>query len=167
MTQYTQTSTIGMLAIVIFISGCGVAEKRQARDELEEGRAKWEAQSIQDYEMTVEAFCPDTVTGPADVIVQGGEVIAVYEPGTTEPKTYWGVGSPVLTNDEIKECYHTVDELFELYDDILSQRLTRAELRTDETLGYPTWAVFDSTRRVEDDSYALEITRLEPSTSLP
>ena len=163
MTQYTQISTMGVLAIVILSFGCGVAEKRQARDELEEGRAKWESLGIQDYEMTMETFCPDVVTGPADVVVQDNEVVAVYNPGTTEPKTYLAVGINPLTEQEIKDCYLTIDELFELYEDIMSERLTRAELRTDPTLGYPTWAVFDPSRRWEDDGYALEITRLEPS----
>lgn len=167
MIRYAQAPTISILAIVIFSVGCGVAEKRQARGELEEGRAKWEAQGIQDYEMTVNAFCPDTVTGPADVVVQGGKVIAVYQPGTTEPKTYWPTGGDVINEQEIEECYLTVDELFDLYEEVLSERLARAELSTDETLGYPTSAIFDSSRWTEDDGYALEITRLEPSAPSP
>lgn len=165
MKKYTQTCMISTLFVIFLNIGCGVAEKRQARNELEEGRARWEAKGIQDYEMTVEAFCPDIVTGPADVVVQNGQVVAVYEPGTTGPKTYWTAGGEILTEQEIEECYLTVDELFELHEEVLNQRLTQAEFRTDPTLGYPTWVFFDSSRWVEDDSYALEITRLTPLES--
>lgn len=160
----TSIQAIGISTLLILSSGCGVGERQGARKGTKRAHITWQAQGVRDYNMTVETLCPDDLPIPADVVVRDGKVVDAYIPGTTQRMTYYGsLGGPEVSDREVQDCYNTVEQLFEILEQVTSERPYPHEIQAefDETYGYPTLINIDSSRWIEDDGYLYEITRFE------
>ena len=155
---------ISLVSMLLSISACGMGERHNVRQEAKQARVLWESQEIRDYNMTIETLCPDWLAFPTDLVIRDGKLVDAYVPGTTQRMTYYHEGNgPEVSDRDVQECYKTVEQLFELLEQITSERPYPHDVYSefDETYGYPSLISTDHSRWVEDDEYLYEVTRFE------
>ncbi|CAN0323653.1 unnamed protein product, partial [Laminaria digitata] len=115
-----------MALALVWCTSCRVGELRTAQDELDAAMARWESHGIEDYTMTNDQGCPDDLSGPADLVVKDGEVIAAYEPDTMDTKKEYG------------HCFSTVPQLFYRAQARMDEAPYSTEIDYDSQYGFPT-----------------------------
>lgn len=124
---------------------------------LEEGRARWQAAGIDDYEYSYQRVCECHPDIPADTIitVRDGTVVAVRY----AREDY--VADVELAADRVR-WFRTIEDLFELVESAESQD---ALLRVayDPRYGFPTAIYVDYLADVVGDELDLRVTRFTPA----
>ena len=120
-----------------------------AQVELDNHRAEWERTSISGYtyQYTVLCECPYSLDQPVKVAFDNGKTksVAYVESGET-PVT---VVSPRL---------HSINGLFDMIQDAITNEVDHLTVRYDSEDGYPTNIEIDYVRNSIDDKYTIIIT---------
>ncbi len=133
------------LALALVAMDCDEATGPIAQD-LEEARARWEAEGFDDYDLTLQrdCFCPEEYRGPVIVRVRDGEITA---------RVYQSSGQPVLS--EAAALFFDVDGLFAFLADALAQDPAQVRAEFHPEYGYPTtmWIDFHANMADEEQGY--------------
>ncbi|WP_027329814.1 DUF6174 domain-containing protein [Marinimicrobium agarilyticum] len=140
--------TFGALSAALTLmslSGCGgdgtptiVLSEEQAR--LNQNLSRWENADISryEYEYRRSCYCPDLLK--TVVTVQGGEVTEAFY---KEDGTY-------LSDKQLEQLY-TTNELFDIVQDAINDRVFSLDVEYDPTLGYPTRIAIDRDEQMVDE----------------
>jgi hypothetical protein len=119
---------------------------------LEDQRAIWEAQGLDDYSYVLRrgCFCPEEYTLPVEITVVGDAVSsAVYAEDSAL------AGEPVVDDYETL----TIDELFDFTAEAIAEA-DRIEIEYDATAGYPSSVQIDYQVMAADDELSVHASDL-------
>ena len=141
-----------MSAVLPFLSACA-GPYSDAQKELRQNEQRWEAQKFDDYRYTLRilCFCPTEITDPVVVEVRGGVTVSL---------TYAVDGRPA-TND-LFESANTIDELFDIIRDAISQKASKLTVEYDGAMGYPKQITIDPIETAIDEERAYTVSELTP-----
>lgn len=114
---------------------------------LEDQRAIWDAQGLEDYSYVLRrsCYCPEEYTFPVEITVVGDTVSsAVYAEASAL------AGEPVVEDYESM----TIDELFDFTVGAIDEA-DKVEVEYDAAAGYPTLVRIDYERFAADDELSL------------
>lgn len=140
---------------MMLLSGCGgdgpttiVLSEEQAH--LNQNLSRWENADISryEYEYRRSCYCPDRLK--TVVTVQGDEVAEAFY---KDDGTY-------LSNEELEQLY-TIDELFDVVQDAINDRVFSLEVEYDSSLGYPTRIAIDRDEQMVDEEISHYATALQ------
>lgn len=140
-----------VLSLVATAVAVGVGEAEAGGNttqaELDDNRALWESQDIDDYSLITEAFCFCLLPGPVTVEVVAGEVVSVDPPDAAEFFAY------------------TVEDLFGEIQQALDSGAVVLEVTYDAETGIPLSITIDVSFMIADEELAIEVlgTTFEPA----
>ncbi len=138
-----------LLALLPFLTGCVIftSNSKGLQADLDENRARWDAAAISDYSMRSQRrcfFCGVTFI-PVLITVRGDTIDTVTD----------------LDSDPVTEpvpgTFLTIDELFDLIQDAITQTASDIDIRYNEVFGYPTDIDIDFSRSFRNDEALFEI----------
>jgi hypothetical protein len=145
--RFTRRLVLGA-ALGLLAAGCSdpVGPGTGAVIELARARAKWREQQLTaySYDFRRSCFCLETTTAPVRLLVVGEDVTEVaalegwYVPPSLDPG-----------------FYPTVDELFDVVETAIRERVTHLEVEYDNTFGYPRLVEIDRAEDTVDDELTL------------
>ena len=146
-----------LVALLPVLTGCVIftSETGDLQDALNENRARWDAAAIADYSMRSQRrcfFCGVTFV-PVRITVRGDTIDTVTEPDSNTP-----VSEPVIGT------FLTIDELFDLIQEAITESASVIAIRYDETFGYPTDIDIDFSRSFRNDEALFEISEFQDLT---
>jgi|GEM_PF-2847279 hypothetical protein len=99
------------IALCVTLS-CSIFEADEPLKYLE-AKEKWEASGLNSYSYVLNVSCFCANLWPAELVVENGSIVAIYEPNTSERKMVDGPeGEPVYALDLEYYSYPTIDSLF-------------------------------------------------------
>jgi hypothetical protein len=137
-----------LLAMTVLIAGCHSSVTVVNRD-LENAKAAWLARKPASYDLTIEprCFCGFETTGPVVVAVRNGVV---------QSRTYVQTGGSVSARSA--SLYPTVDELYTIIENAVSNMADRLEVQYQTTWYYPAMVAIDPHFNVADDEMFFTVT---------
>lgn len=154
--SYCKTfGVLGTALSLLLLSGCGsdgdptiVLSEEQAR--LNQNLSRWENADISryQYEYRRSCYCPDLLK--TVVTVEGDEVTEAFY---KDDGTY-------LSEKQLEQLY-TIDELFDVVQDAINDRVFSLEVEYDASLGYPTRIAIDRDEQMVDEEISYYATALQ------
>ncbi len=146
-----------LLALLPFLTGCVIftSGSGDLQTELDKNRALWDIAAIADYSMRSQRrcfFCGVTFI-PVRITVRGDTIDTVTDLDSDAPVSEPVVGTVL-----------TIDELFDLIQDAITQRASDIAIRYDEVFGYPTDIDIDFSRSFRNDEALFEISEFRALT---
>lgn len=144
----------GVAAVVLgVLAGCTTGpsdDLERERQRLEQARAQWRSQNIEDYRYVFQrsCFCGPEAREPALVNVRRGAIVSVEHVATGAPQ------DPVF--------YYTIEGLFDLLEDSIDQGAASLNVTYDSALGYPTSAFIDRSEMIADEELGFQTSSMEP-----
>ena len=113
---------------------------------------QWESSGIVDYDYVGawSCFCPEAYRAATQVTVRSGKVTGV------------GSADPDIDTIPMPERFLSVEELFALVQDAITENAARIEVSYDETYGYPVELFIDHDERMADEETSFGVTSLTP-----
>ncbi len=145
---------LASLLALALASGCSVLDQDgwtlRAR-ELAYNRQVWRSVGAASYRFTLTKLCEciPYFVGPAEIIVEGGAIVAVrpLHSGATVPSEQW-------------PAFETVETLFTKLDDAIQRRAYEYEARYDPGRGFPISLWLDLDARIADDEVEIRVDSL-------
>ncbi|MEL7562704.1 DUF6174 domain-containing protein [Dehalogenimonas sp. 4OHTPN] len=139
---------------VSLLPGCNLLIDPFQRD-LNNARSKWSAAGISDYEyhLRVACFCPPNIVSP--VVVKVANDVNIGVEYSKEPKE--------VTNDFFKPL-DTIDELFEIIQKAIDDRVASLDVEYHSTFGYPVSISIDRIKEAIDDEIAYFVEAFYPAS---
>ena len=139
-----------LLALLAFLTGCVIftSDSKGLQADLDESRALWDAAAISDYSIRSQRrcfFCGVTFI-PVRITVRGDTIDTVTDLDTDDPVTEPAPGT-----------FLTIDELFDVIQEAITQSASDINVRYDEVFGYPTDIDIDFSRSFRNDEALFEI----------
>ena len=119
--------------------------------ELDEARARWQAQGLASYSMRYVRSCFCLPPAEVEVVVRDGVIESVTDPSTGAAVPFDGQGLWRAL---------AVDDLFDALEEALASA-DDASVEYDAERGFPSRASFDFIRGAADDELSISITALE------
>lgn len=118
------------------------------RERLEQARAQWRSQGLQDYQYTFRriCFCAPSATEPVVVTVRGGAIVSVQSVATNAPAD--------------ADFYFTIEGLFGLLADAIDADAAQVRADYDAARGYPTSGFIDRNAMIADEELGFTATEL-------
>ncbi|MDH5590998.1 MAG: DUF6174 domain-containing protein [Gemmatimonadota bacterium] len=117
---------------------------------LDQARALWMAAGPDRYRYAIRrnCFCPEGYVGPVVMEVSGG---------VATERLYVASGDPVP--QEIASAFPTVDGLFTILEEAISEGAFRVAVTYDPLLGYPRGVSIDYDEHAVDEELGFEVTQ--------
>jgi hypothetical protein len=135
--------------MAVMASGCDVLSiQDSAREQYEQGLARWELTRPEAYVATMEriCFCTPEMTGPVLVTVQGNTVVS---------RVYEASGEPVPA--EYADGFPTIDGLFRIIKDAIDDGYHKLDAFYDPATGIPFNFWIDYERNVQDEEVGYNV----------
>ena len=141
-------------AILLFTSLATVSCRSLVPQELTTNEKLWNAQSLKDYDFTLErqAFAPEDWRGPVNIQVRNGEAVAV---------TYVSTGAAV-TEGKFDNA-NTIEKLFTMLEDAYAgnnefqHRADRIDVTYNSQMGYPEDLYIDVSQKIADEEQGYSV----------
>lgn len=135
-----------LLGLVSFLVGACVP---LARSPLDEARALWSAQGMDDYRFTLVRNCFCLIRGPVVVEVRNGEVVSIVDAQTGEPEQ---------DNVALTEVFGEVATIQALFDVVAeAEGAATRDVTYHPELGYPTYIYIDESEMIADEEIGYEV----------
>ena len=145
---------VGILLTSVLACNNAEPDPRLARAqvELDRHRTLWEQTRSSDYtyEYNVLCFCPDSFGQAVKVTVTNGEIESVVYVVSGE---YGKSGDPPVVVGSPR--YHSIESLFDLVQDAITNEVDQLTVSYDSKFGYPTNVELDYSSNSIDDEYTL------------
>ena len=131
----------------------------RAQVELDSHRALWEQtrSSAYTYEYKVHCECSDAFGQPVKVTVNNGEIESiVYAESGDMGKS----GDPPVVSGSPR--YHTIDGLFDVIQDAITNEVDKVSVSYDRKFGYPRKVEIDHMFNSTDDEYFVAAAHYKP-----
>ena len=141
-------------AILLFTSLATVSCRSLVPQELTTNEKLWNAQSLKDYDFTLErqAFAPEDWRGPVNIQVRNGEAVAV---------AYVSTGAAV-TEGKFDNA-NTIEKLFTMLEDAYAgnnefqHRADRIDVTYNSQMGYPEDLYIDVSQKIADEEQGYSV----------
>ena len=150
-----------LAAGALLMMGCSSAASTNGHTEaepaspqtLEDARALWQEQGVEDYSVTVQmtCYCPPDVVQPLQMQVRDEKVVSAD--GSQQPLEN-------LNEDDLRRM--TIESLFRFIEDALDREAHVLEVSYDAHYGFPVRIKYDGHEMIADDERQYRLTDFKP-----